>query len=174
MLIHPEIIVTPDRPVIKFREPREHINLDVELPKILHAQGWGIGTYFHVQFVNHDKTRLLSSAEFVVTEEVESLYTSEANPYQPVTKAVFTRKAERIGEWWTSGNTLETDKIESHMGQSSARTAINEISNDISVVWNPGRKRFQVKTDGKVIHETTDKQEAKDFAAGKMLIPVAA
>ena len=89
MIIYPEILVTPDHPTIKFKQPREQVNLDVELPKILHAQGWGCGTYFHVQFLDHDKAKLLASALYVVTEEVETLVTSDANPYQPVTKTVF-------------------------------------------------------------------------------------
>ena len=59
-----------------------------------------MGTYFHVQFVSHDRATLLASGEFVVTEVREGLHTSEANPYQPVTKAIFTRRAEQIGDWW--------------------------------------------------------------------------
>lgn len=102
MFIHPEIIVTPDSPVIRLHQPRELVNLDVELPRIMHAQGWGVGTYFHVQFLSHDKTKLISSAPFVVTEEIEQVVTSEANPYQPMTKTLYTRKAERIGEWWNA------------------------------------------------------------------------
>lgn len=102
MVVHPEVIVTPDTPTVRFREPREHIDLDKELPRLLHAQGWSCGTYFNVQFLNHEKTKLLACARFVVTEETESVQTSDANPYQPMTKTVFSRKAEQIGEWWTT------------------------------------------------------------------------
>ena len=100
VIIHPEVLVTPDRPIVMFREPREQVDLDKELPRLLHAQGWGVGTYFHVQFVSHDRATLLASGEFVVTEVREGLHTSEANPYQPVTKSVFTRRAEQLGDWW--------------------------------------------------------------------------
>lgn len=100
MVIYPEVIVTPDTPTIKFHQPRDQVDLSKELPRILHAQGWGCGTYFNVQFLNHEKTKLLACGRFVVTEEVESIQTNDANPYQPMTKTVFSRQAEQIGEWW--------------------------------------------------------------------------
>ena len=102
MVIQPEVFVTPDRPVVRFREPREKVDLGNELPKVIHAQGWGIGTYFNVQFIDHDRTTLIASAEFLVTEVREGLHTSEANPYQPVSKTIFMRKFEQIGQWWPS------------------------------------------------------------------------
>ena len=101
MVIFPEIIVTPDMPTVKFYQPREMVKLDQELPRILASQGWGCGTYFNVQFLNHEKTKLLACARFVVSEESESVRTSSADPYQPVTKTVFSRKADQIGDWWT-------------------------------------------------------------------------
>jgi uncharacterized protein YdiU (UPF0061 family) len=100
MVIKPEIIVTPDSPVIRIRETREAVNIETELPRILQTQGWGCGTYFQVQFLSHDRTQLLACGDFVVTEETESLQTSEANPYQPMTKTVYSRKFEQIGAWW--------------------------------------------------------------------------
>lgn len=99
MVIHPEVIVTPDCPTVKFKQPREKVNLDVELPKILQAQGWGCGTYFNVQFVSHERNRLLACARFVVSEEVETIATTD-DPYRPVTKVVFNRKVAQIGDWW--------------------------------------------------------------------------
>ena len=99
MVVYPEVLVTPDAPTIKFHQPRELVDLEKELPRILHAQGWGVGTFFHVQFISHDKTKLLACAKFVVSEEVESVQTSD-NQYSPMTKTVFSRKAEQIGDWW--------------------------------------------------------------------------
>ena len=100
MLIYPDIQATPDSPTIKFYQPRDQIDLNKELPRILHAQGWGCGTYFNVQFLNHEKTKLLACGRFVVSEEVETLHTNDANPYQPMTRTVFSRRAEQIGDWW--------------------------------------------------------------------------
>ena len=100
MLIYPDIQATPDCPTIKFYQPREQVDLNKELPRILHAQGWGCGTYFNVQFLNHEKTKLLACGRFVVSEELESLQTNDANPYQPMTRTVFSRMAEQIGDWW--------------------------------------------------------------------------
>lgn len=141
MIIHPEIYATPDSPTVKFREPRDQIDLEIELPKILHSQGWDCGTYFHVQFVSHDKKKLLSSATFVVSEIDETLHTNEDNPYSPVTKTVFHRKAQQIGDWWNSGE---------------VKAAI--------VRWNPGKKVHQVIENDKVIYESPDKQQAVKVA----------
>ena len=100
MIIHPDIFVTPDYPVVRFREPREQIDLAVELPKILHTQGWGLGTYFHIQFVSHDKTRLFCSAPFIVTVEREHFHVANPEGFQPMTKTLGLREAEQIGAWW--------------------------------------------------------------------------
>lgn len=108
MLIYPDIQATPDSPTIKFYQPRDQIDLSKELPRILHTQGWGCGTYFNVQFLNHEKTKLLSCGRFVVSEEVETLHTNDANPYQPMTKTVFSRSAEQIGDWWPESHSEET------------------------------------------------------------------
>ena len=109
MLIYPDIQATPDSPTIKFYQPREQIDLNKELPRILHTQGWGCGTFFNVLFLNHEKTKLLSCGRFVVTEEIETLHTNDANPYQPMTKTVFTRAAVQIGEWWPKTNEAGLD-----------------------------------------------------------------
>ena len=159
MIIAPEVIVTPDLPTIRFREPMDHVNLDTELPKILHSQGWGCGTYFHVQFLSHDKSILLASVQFVVSQVSESIHTSETNPYQPVTKTVFGRKADQVGEWWI----CESHKTEN---KKEADTKI--------VVWNPGKKVHQVKMGEKVIFESTDKELANQVADGKVAVPAAA
>jgi len=102
MIIHPDISVTPDRPRVQFREPREVFDLNKALKGVLHGQGWVCGTYFHVQYVNREKTTLYSSALFVVTEESDALVTSDDNPYSPMTKTIHTRQAEIVGEWWYS------------------------------------------------------------------------
>lgn len=102
MIVHHEIIVTPDYPVVRIRQPRETTDLSVELPRVMNTQGWGIGTFFHVQFVSHDRTKLLASGLHVVCEETESLQTNEANLYQPMTKVAISRKCALVGSWWAS------------------------------------------------------------------------
>lgn len=141
MIIHPEILIAPDRPIIKIRQSREQVNLDVELPKILTAQGWGIGTYFDIQFVSHERNRLLSAAQFVVTEEMESLQTTELNAYQPVTKTVVTRKWAQLSKWWTPEQQAE-EKVEITQSQTLP-----------SMIWNPGKKLHQVKLGTMVVFE---------------------
>jgi len=176
MIIAAEVIVTPDLPTIRFREPREQVDLDKELPKILHSQGWGCGTYFHVQFVSHDKTTLLASAQYVVSQVSESIHTSEANPYQPITKTIFSRKAELIGKWWYS----DIPGL-SHPQENTIKMRVPNPENIVdppqiktTVTWNPGLKKHQVKIGDKVIYETPDKDLANQVASGKVPIPQAA
>jgi len=153
MIIHPEVFTTPDYPTIKFREPKEKVDLDMELPKILHTQGWSCGTYFKVQFVNHDKTELLASAEYVVNQEIESMHVNDANPYQPMTKTIYSRKYEQISEWWYSS--LER-----------AKDIISSGNVNSKVVWNPGKQVHQLKINDEVVFEDKNKQKVLDVAEG--------
>lgn len=156
MIIHPDIFTTPDLPTIRFKEPRDQVDLDIELPKILHSQGWGCGTYFHIQFLSHDKTELLASAKYVVTQENENMHTSDENPYQPVTKMVFNRKAERIGEWDLFGlAALEGESVK------TVDDGMPKIS------WNPGKQLHQAKIGDEVVYENNDENLVLEYIKGK-------
>ena len=147
MLIYPDIQATPDSPTIKFYQPREQIDLAKELPRILHAQGWSCGTYFNVQFLNHERTKLLSCGRFVVSEEVETLHTNDANPYQPMTRTVFSRSAEQIGDWWP-----ETKHVEKMVELKPASTGIDSDNFPVFIEEpkRRGRPPNQPKTDSVV------------------------
>lgn len=153
MIIHPIVIVTPDFPTIKFKQPKDQTNLDLELPKILRAQGWLCGTYFNVQFVSHNEEKLLSSALYVVSEAAETLQTNEANPYQPITKTMTLRKAERIGEWWVNEDALNEAEEEPVQESSGAK-----------ITWNPGKKVHQLKLGDDIIFESANKEEVEKVA----------
>mgnify|MGYP001559264246 FL=1 len=169
MIIAPEIVVTPDLPTIRFREPRDRVNLDIELPRILYNQGWGCGTYFHIQFMSHDKNKLLASALFVVSEEVETLHTSDS-AYQPVTKTVFNRKAEQIGEWWHSLELTGKEKPKEFVHLiPNPEDIVDPPQLKATVTWNPGKKTHQVKVGDTVIYESPDKDLAVRVANGETI-----
>ena len=149
MLIYPEITVTPDTPTIKFRLPREQVDLDKELPRILHAQGWALGTYFNVQFITHERDKVLSAALYVVSEESEEKVTSD-NPYAPMTKTVFNLKAAQVGPGWVAPMPNGVEIVESSQPQ---------------IVWNPGKKVHEVKIDGVVAYESKIKSQAMQYIA---------
>ncbi len=109
MIIQPNIF-TPDRPVVQYKEPSTLVDLDVELPKILTRQGWAVGTFFHIQFFNHEMTKLISYGLYMVVESTPYLDTSEANPYQPMTRTGFRQKAEQVGDWWYAPDAPEIQK----------------------------------------------------------------
>lgn len=100
MAINAKVSGELECPRIRFNVPMEQVNLDSELLRIMNNNGWRLGTYFDVQFLNHDETKLMACGRFVVSEEIETLQTNDANPYQPMTKTVFSRVAVQIGEWW--------------------------------------------------------------------------
>lgn len=157
MIISPEIIVTPDYPRVMLREAEEKVDLDTELPRILQTQGWEVGTPFYLQFISHDRSRLLSMALYVVTERIESLQTSEANPQQPVTRAVSTRRWAKIAD-------LYREK------------AAPEAQNGLEVRWNPGKQAHEVlDAEGKVqaafTKEDGGKEAAEAYASGQRQNP---
>lgn len=164
MVIHPEVIVTPDCPTIKYRQPMEQVDLEKELPKILHAQGWGLGTYFHIQFTSHDRTQVICSGTFIVTASAESLQTNEDNPFQTVTKAVYSRKAEQVGEWWFP------EGLRKHLDVAWTDELVEppkDYSPSPEIKWNPGKKVHQVRVGDEVVFESADKLEAIQWAQEK-------
>lgn len=141
MVIYPEVLVTPDTPTVKFCQPFDKVDLSKELPRILNVQGWGCGTYFNVQFLNHEKTKLLASGRFVVTEEAEAVQTNDANPYQPLTKTVCTRSAQQLGEWWLAKVPVETEKLTALEGETVKVLADGTEKLTTDVVEEPPQKR---------------------------------
>ena len=102
-ITRPEIFITPDCPTVKFREAPENINLDIELPKILTQQGWGLGTIFCIQFVNHERTKLTKIARFIVHTENSSIQTFNPDSERPMTKLVEARQATQMEAWFYPG-----------------------------------------------------------------------
>ena len=141
-IIRPEIFITPDSPTVKFREEPDNINLGVEIPKILHSQGWALGTIFCVQFVNHEKTKLLKVARFIVISEDSSLQTFNPDGPQPMTKLVEAREATQMEAWF-------------YPYGSSAKS--------LTIDWNFGEKKHRVMQGDKIVAKFDKKPEAEEF-----------
>ena len=164
MRIHPEVIVTPDCPTVMFREPREKVDLKVEIPKILASQGWGLGTYFDIQFINHDRTELLATGKFIVTKDSEALHTANPEGYQPITKTISARKAGQIGDWYYPGDLCDlVGKKVDVVADGSLREAIFRPQFEKVLKWNPGKKVHQVLLGDKVLYESKNKSEAEEY-----------
>lgn len=152
-VIHPKIDPTPDFPVVQFREPREQVKLDEQLPKILRAQGWLCGTYFHVQFVNHENTELLLDALFVVTKAADSLQTSGPDR-APHTKEVILYEVKQIRSWrFFNGYSkpIDTTEVEE----------VTQESGKATLKYNPAKDIHVVIVDGKVVYENVVESEAE-------------
>lgn len=157
MITQPFIYSTPDCPTVQFRDAPEMVDLDKEIPKILHGQGWGCGTIFHVQFVSHNRDKLVKMAKFIVTEDTETLSTNEDNVYQPLTRTVNLRKAEMIGDWWPDENapTVEVEK-----------ELVIETPAEPVLKWNPGKQLHQVIQGTRVVFESPEKLHAVRYRDG--------
>lgn len=139
-IIRPEIFTTPDYPIVSFREEQEKINLAEELPKILQAQGWGLGTVFTIQYINHERTNLIKLARFVVCAENVFVQTSNPDGPSPMTKTVEARKAVQIEPWFYTNSSLKR-----------------------TVKWNIGDKVHEVYEGDKIIFKSKDKEEAEKY-----------
>lgn len=141
-ITRPEIFITPDFPTVKFREDPETINLAIEVPKILAQQGWGLGTIFCIQFINHERTKLIKLARFIVSSENESLHTFNPDSERPMTKLIQAREARQMEAWFYPNP---------------------EVAAGTKVNWNVGAKEFQVKRGDKVLFSSKDREEAEKF-----------
>ncbi len=157
----PAVDPRPNFPIVKFQYSREQVDFDVELQRVIQNNGWDCGTYFYVQFLkveNDKKFALLESALFIVTHVDEGIYTNEANSYAPMTKTVYTHKAERVGDWWTPGG---TEKV----SEKPAKDAIPAAKPQ--VIPNHENGTYDVVLNGKVIYRNKDESKAQDVADGK-------
>jgi hypothetical protein len=174
MIVKPEILVTPDYPIIRIREPREAVDLAAELPKVLTTQGWGIGTFFHVQFISHDRGTLLASAQFVVTQETEALLKRDIDNYQTMTKSVTTRKCEQIGPWWFS----EKPTVDEAVLKAAMRAADPPVFGSPASIQHKGFGNFAILDDSGnqirlVTKEEGGKARAQAIVSGKEPLEVA-
>lgn len=99
MILNPWINPTPNRPTVQIREPFDKVDLNKELPRILKAQGWAVGVYFDIQFIDRVGHQLLRDATFVVTADDEVLTTTEEGMYRTKTESVPQYKFEQISDW---------------------------------------------------------------------------
>ena len=150
MIVKPQIIATPDCPTVMFRESAEAFDVEEEVRKALHRQGWGIGTRFNVHLVNHEATELLATASYIVTGEIEDYQTRDVDGYTSMSKTVYRRKCARLGEW-----------TEFLLAEKPARIAPLEVK------WNPGKKAYDVKSGDTVIATEEDKEKAHAIANGQ-------
>ena len=153
MVIAPKVYVAPDRPVIRFKQPKEKIELDKEIQKVLRNQGWGLGTYFNVQFVNHDETELISQAEYVVSKDCEQFQTNDDNQFSPSSKTAHIREAILVGE-------NNKDESEAKQAVVALIDGIEHLENEIVKVVEDGTERNE-QIDGLKVRVTTLEEKRK-------------
>ena len=151
-IIRPVISTTPDSPIVTFREDPKNINLDIEIPKLLVSQGggWELGTIFSVRFVNHERTKLIKVARFIVTLEDSSIQTFSPDGPQPMTKLVEAREVRQIENWFYPDRVLLEDN--------------NSADGSEKIVkWNFGDGKFRVTQGDNILFRSKNKKEAEQF-----------
>jgi hypothetical protein len=147
--------------------------LEKEISKVINYQRWSCGTYFNVQCVNHNRSKLLQTSLWVVCEETEDVRVNEDNPYSPVSHIVSARKAAQIGDWWYSGAVFNEETVEPPTpSQVVAESFDDSVWQDIDVAnairkWNPGKQRHEVLVDDEVVYASPHKNIATAVSEGR-------
>jgi len=154
MIIHADVSGTPDCPTFSFRQPISEVNLDTEIPKILKEWGWSLGTYFNVQFIKDDRTKLIASGRFIVTEEVNAVHTANAESYSPNTREITSHKFMQIGDWFYPKGLQQLEDKKVDIVSDGLASAVR---------WNPGKKVHEVVVGGVVVFADADKDKVLKF-----------
>jgi len=152
-IIQPEVVITPDQPTVRIREAEEKTDLKKILPQILQAQGWGVGTYFNVQFLNHERNKLLKDARFVVTADVQELKTTD-NAYTPNTRMIVAYQFEQVSEWRSYHESKKTPEQPVNVPHG---TSSENDEKKATIKWNPGKKEHELVVGDDVVFSNADK-----------------
>lgn len=144
MIVRPEVFTTPDSPTVRFREPPENVDLSVEIPKLLTTQGWGIGTIFSVQFIDHKRENLIKIARFVVSGEVSSLQTFNPESQQPMTRQVQTRQVRQMEDWFYVNAPVATGE-------------------KMKIRYDVNSRKFNIEVGKEVLSSFDTKKEAEEY-----------
>lgn len=99
-LIRPTVTTVTDNPIVQIKlDPAEdEVDLDALLQEVLIRFEFVLGTAFDFQFLNLQGTRVMALRRYVVTEVTEQVATSRMSHYQTMTKTIYNRRCEPIGD----------------------------------------------------------------------------
>lgn len=143
-----EIYVKEFGAIIRTRCPKEDVTDEMIHQRVI-AANLAAGDTVIVQCFNHERTCVLSFAEFLVYDRNSQIKRIEINDTDTRQVEDFRFSIMRISDWKDTPAAPRTSVVE---------TAPN-------VKWNPGKKTFQVLKNNAVVGESPDKEEANRLAA---------
>lgn len=142
-----EIYVKEFGAIIRTRCPKEDITEEMIHQRVV-AANLSAGDTVVVQCFNHERTCVLSFAEFLVYDRNSQIRRIEINDTDTRQVEDYSFSIMRISDWKDTPAAPKT-----------------VVSKTPEVKWNPGRKTFQVLKDNAVVGESPDKVEATKLAA---------
>ncbi len=115
-VLKPQVINVFDNAVVQVKCIPEEDEIDVAalLGHSLARFEFIIGTSFDLQFLSMDGSQLLGIRRYIVNEVKDRISINDVNHYQTLSKTVFDRKCEPIGDWvffHEEGNQLQKSLV---------------------------------------------------------------
>ena len=139
-----EIYVKEFGAIIRTRCPKEEVTDEMIHQRVV-AANLSAGDTLVVQCFNHERTCVLSFAEYLVYDRNSQIKRIEINDRDTRQVEDYSFSVMRISDWKDTPAYPKTSTPE--------------------VKWNPGKKTFQVIKNNAVVGESTDKVEATKLAA---------
>lgn len=115
-VLKPQVINVFDNAVVQVKCIPSEDEIDVAslLGHSLARFEFIIGTSFDLQFLSMDGSQLLGIRRYIVNEVTDRIAVNDVNHYQTLSKTVFDRKCEPIGDWiffHEEGNQLQKSLV---------------------------------------------------------------
>ncbi len=100
-VLKPQVINVFDNAVVQVKciPEEDEINVKTLLGHSLARFEFIIGTSFDLQFLSMDGTQLLGVRRYIVNMVADRIAVNDVNHYQTLSKTVFDRTCEPIGDW---------------------------------------------------------------------------
>ncbi len=100
-VLKPQVINVFDNAVVQVKciPSEDEIDVAALLGHSLARFEFIIGTSFDLQFLSMDGSQLLGIRRYIVNEVTDRIAVNDVNHYQTLSKTVFDRKCEPIGDW---------------------------------------------------------------------------
>ena len=139
-----EIYVKEFGAIIRTRCPKEDVTDEMIHQRVV-AANLSAGDTLVVQCFNHERTCVLSFAEYLVYDRNSQIRRIEINDRDTRQVEDYSFSVMRISDWKDT--------------PAYPKTSVPEVK------WNPGKKTFQIIKNNAVVGESPDKAEATKLAA---------
>lgn len=154
-----EFDLMQDNPTIRTKCPQTHVT-DEMIVKRVKNNNLSAGDVIRVQCMSNDMSELLAEAEYRVTSCARKLVTHEINDRDIRQAEEVTYKVELWTDWRNVGAAKSAPE--------------SEPAPPLTVLWNVGKRGYEVKAGGLVVGFAEDKATAMAMADGTAPLSLAA